>query len=194
MDSVWLYIKLGFEHVLDPNGLDHFLFLIVLALPYGWQQGKALVGWVTLFTVGHTLALWAAYSGWLSVDGKWIEFLIPITIGWMAVNVILEKKKATFRLTKQRSLMFITLLFGLIHGLGFGRYFSLIVLDEGAYGTLFQFAVGVELAQLLIVLGMVVVNFLVLDIFHWKIKKWQWVVAAMVLSQALVMTLENIPA
>ncbi len=193
MDSIWLYIKLGFEHVLDPNGLDHFLFLIVLALPYGWQQGKALVGWVTLFTVGHTLALWAAYSGWLSVDGKWIEFLIPITIGWMAVNVILEKKKATFRLTKQRSLMFITLLFGLIHGLGFGRYFSLIVLDEGAYGALFQFAVGVELAQLLIVLGMVIVNFLVLDIFHWKIKKWQWVVAAMVLSQALVMTLENFP-
>ena len=140
MDSFWLYIKLGFEHVLDPNGLDHFLFLVVLALPYGWKQAKPLVGWVTLFTVGHTLALWAAYENWLTVDGKWVEFFIPITIGWMSINVLRQKKKAALNLNKQRSLMFITLLFGLIHGLGFGRYFSQIIYEEAAYAPLLQFA------------------------------------------------------
>lgn len=194
MDSFWLYIKLGFEHVLDPNGLDHFLFLVVLALPYGWKQAKSLVGWVTLFTVGHTLALWAAYENWLTVDGKWVEFFIPITIGWMSINVLRQKKKAALNLNKQRSLMFITLLFGLIHGLGFGRYFSQIIYEEAAYAPLLQFALGVELAQLLIVTGVVMVNFLVLDMLRWKTKKWQWIVAAMILSQALVMTLENIPS
>lgn len=194
MDSFWLFVKLGFEHVLDPNGLDHFLFLVVLALPYGWKQAKPLVGLVTLFTVGHTLALWAAYENWLTVDGKWVEFLIPITIGWMSINILRQKKRAVFYLKKQRSFMFITLLFGLIHGLGFGRYFSQIIFEEAAYRPLLQFAVGVELAQLLIVLGMVIVNFLVLDLLQWKTKKWQWILAAMVLSQALVMTLENFPS
>ncbi|MGA1030000.1 MAG: HupE/UreJ family protein [Flavobacteriaceae bacterium] len=193
MDSFWFYLQLGFQHVLDPNGLDHFFFLIVLALPFGWRKGRALVTWVTLFTLGHTFALWAAYEEWITLSGAWVEFLIPITISWMSLTVLIQKKKAIAHKQQAYRLGVTTLVFGLIHGLGFGRYFSQIVLEESAYGSLFQFALGVEFAQLLIVLGVVLVNLLVLDLFRWKAQKWQWIVAAMVLSQALRMTIENYP-
>jgi hypothetical protein len=34
MDQFKLYFELGLTHVLDFNGYDHVLFLVVLAAPY----------------------------------------------------------------------------------------------------------------------------------------------------------------
>ena len=193
MSSFWLYFTLGFDHVLDLEGLDHFFFLIVLALPFSWRKLKSLVGWVTLFTIGHTFSLCAAYNSWIKISGVWIEFLIPITIAWMAIRILLPEGKSTFHSKLNLNVSLTTLVFGLIHGLGFGRYFSQIVLEDAAYTSLFQFALGVEFAQLLIVFGVVVANLFIVDIFRWNTKKWRVIISAMVLSQALKMAFENNP-
>ena len=193
MNSFWLYFTLGFDHVLDLEGLDHFFFLIVLALPFSWRNFKRLVGWVTLFTIGHTFSLWAAYDSWIKISGVWIEFLIPITIAWMAIRTLLPVGKSTFQSKLNFNVSLTTVVFGLIHGLGFGRYFSQIVVEDAAYTSLFQFALGVEFAQLLFVLGVVVANLLILDIIRWNTKKWRLIISAMVLSQALKMAFENNP-
>ena len=193
MSSFWLYFTLGFDHVLDLGGLDHFFFLIVLALPFSWRNFKSLVGWATLFTIGHTFSLWAAYDSWIKISDVLIEFLIPITIAWMAIRVLLLEGKSTIQSKLNLNVTLTTLVFGLIHGLGFGRYFSQIVVDDAAYISLFQFALGVEFAQLLIVLGVVVANLLILDVFRWNTKKWRLIISAMVLSQALMMAFENNP-
>ena len=193
MSSFWLYFTLGFDHVLDLGGLDHFFFLILLALPFSWRNFKSLVGWVTLFTIGHTFSLWAAYYSWIKISDVWIEFLIPITIAWMAIRVLLLEGKSTIQSKLNLNVTLTTLVFGLIHGLGFGRYFSQIVVEDAAYTSLFQFALGVEFAQLLIVSGVIVANLLILDVFRWNTKKWRLIISAMVLSQALVMAFENNP-
>ena len=193
MSSFWLYFTLGFDHVLDLGGLDHFFFLIVLALPFSWRNFKSLVGWATLFTIGHTFSLWATYDSWIKISDVLIEFLIPITIAWMAIRVLLLEGKSTIQSKLNLNVTLTTLVFGLIHGLGFGRYFSQIVFEDAAYISLFQFALGVEFAQLLIVLGVVVANLLILDIFRWNPKKWRLIISAMVLSQALMMALDNNP-
>ena len=39
---------LGFEHVLDPNGLDHFYFLTVLAIPFVFRDWRRVLWLVTL--------------------------------------------------------------------------------------------------------------------------------------------------
>ena len=164
-----------------------------MALPFSWRNFKRLVGWVTLFTIGHTFSLWAAYDSWIKISGVWIEFLIPITIAWMAIRTLLPEGKSTFQSKLNFNVSLTTVVFGLIHGLGFGRYFSQIVVEDAAYTSLFQFALGVEFAQLLIVLGVVVANLLILDIFRWNTKKWRLIISAMVLSQALKMAFENNP-
>ena len=193
MNSFWLYFTLGFDLVLDLGGLDHFFFLIVLALPFGWRNSKSLVGWVTLFTIGHTFSLWAAYAGWIKISGVWIEFLIPITIAWMAIRVLLPEGKSTFKSKLNLNVSLTTLVFGLIHGLGFCLFFSFFVVVVGVYCLLLLFGFGVEFGVLVIVLGVVVANLLVLDILRWNAKKWRLIISAMVLSQALTMAIENIP-
>lgn len=191
MEQLWFYWLLGFQHVLDWNGLDHFYFLIVLTLPFTSADWKKLLWWVTLFTLGHCFSLFAAHMQWVQVPVEWVEFLIPVTIIITAISVLMQKARKTQK--KQRFAEPITLIFGLIHGLGFGRYFSQIVLEEEATQALIFFAFGVEIAQLLIVGGMLLVNGVVFFFFNKFKTKWRWIVAAMVLSQALGMAIGNFP-
>jgi len=44
MDDFWLYLKLGFDHVLDWNAYDHVLFLTALVASYTFQQSKKVFG------------------------------------------------------------------------------------------------------------------------------------------------------
>ena len=43
MDQFWFYFNLGFSHVLDINGLDHFYFLIALSLPLTFNEIRKLI-------------------------------------------------------------------------------------------------------------------------------------------------------
>ena len=53
IDLLWFYLKLGFWHVLDLDGLDHLYFIITLAIPYTFRQGKKTI------MVGNTFYTWA---------------------------------------------------------------------------------------------------------------------------------------
>ena len=191
MENFWFYFKLGFDHVLDPRGLDHFYFLIALTLPFMFREWQKLLVWVSIFTLGHTLSLFASNFKWILVDGKWVEFLIPITIGITCLSVLFKQRNTV---SKSSWINSITLFFGIIHGFGFGKYFRMISIeDENAAISLLEFALGVEFAQLIIVLSMLLINFLVIRVFGFKIQKWELIVAALILSQAISMTVENWP-
>jgi beta-lactamase regulating signal transducer with metallopeptidase domain len=68
----------------------------------------------------------------------------------------------------------------------------MLVPEEAAGLSLFSFAIGLELAQLAIVLGVLIFNFLVLSVMKRSKPKWEFLVGAIVLSQALVMIFERI--
>jgi len=191
MDTLWFYIDLGFWHVIDLAGLDHLFFIITLATPFGFKQSKKLIWWITLFTLGHTLSLIGNFYAAVDFSSYWIELLIPITIAISATSLLFNKSTS---LDKKSLVIYpsLTVLFGVIHGLGFGRYFSMLVPEKAVGLSLFSFAIGVELAQLAIVLGVLIFNFLVLSVMKRPKPKWEFLVGAMVLSQALVMIFERI--
>ena len=92
MDSLTFFLKEGMFHVLDWNAYDHILFLVALAVVYDFKNWKKLIWLISLFTIGHTLSLILAAYKIVSVDPKWIEFLIPVTIIITAVVNILYVK------------------------------------------------------------------------------------------------------
>jgi hypothetical protein len=191
MEVIKFYTDLGFWHVVDLKGLDHLYFIITLALPFSFKHSKKLLWWVTLFTLGHTLSLFGNAYADIRFSAYWIELLIPVTIALSALLLIV-KKNSFFE--KKETLFFplLTILFGLIHGLGFGRYFSMLVAEEAVGLSLFSFALGVELAQIAIVLGVLIVNFAVIIWMKKAVDKWQFLIGAMVLSQSLGMIFERI--
>ena len=88
---------------------------------------------------------------------------------------------------------FITLFFGLIHGFGFGRYFKIIAAEVDAIMTLLEFALGLEFAQVLIVTFVLLINGLANGLLKIPHQKWHWIIASMVLSQAILMAFNNWP-
>lgn len=185
MADFWFYFKLGLTHVLDINAYDHILFLIVLTLPYTFKDWKRVIWLVTVFTIGHSLSLILASYNVISVNSAWVEFLIPVTIVITALfNVFTAGKGA--RKEKIGINFFAALFFGLIHGLGFSNFFRMTV--EGRDDkllTLLEFALGVEAAQIIVVLVVLVLSFVMQSVFRFSKRDWVMIVSSVVLGIAL---------
>lgn len=191
MDQFWLYFKLGLTHVLDWNAYDHVLFLTVLVAAYTVREWPRILWLVTLFTIGHTLALILAAYGVVRVDTAWVEFLIPITILVTALyNIFTGGKK--IRNEKINLLFFTTLFFGVIHGLGFSTYFNMI--SSGAdskFLLLLEFALGIETAQIIVVFIVLVLSFLFQTVFRFSKRDWILVISALITGLTIPILVEN---
>lgn len=191
MEQFKLFLELGLTHVLDINGYDHVLFLMVLAAPYLFSNWKKVLLLVTVFTVGHTLSLLLAAYEVVSVKSSLVEFLIPVTIGIAAIyNIITAGKNQTT--DKVGMLFFTTLFFGVIHGLGFSNYFRMIIgKTEEKILPLLEFALGIEFAQALIVVVMLILAMLFQTFLKVSRKDWVLVVSAIVIGLIIPMLLER---
>lgn len=168
MEEFGFYIKMGFNHVLDPNAYDHVLFLFALALPFVFRQWKAVVILVTLFTITHCLALGLSVYEWLTLPVAWVEFLIPITIlGTALFNCLIQVDLAQSQFLGVHG--GITAFFGLIHGFGFSNYFKILIADEpNKFMQLFGFAVGIEISQVIIVLAALLLGTFLMQVLRVK--------------------------
>jgi hypothetical protein len=191
METLWFYSDLGFWHVIDWNGLDHFYFIVTLVLPFSFKESGKLLWWVTLFTIGHTLSLIGNFYTEFSFSSYWIEILIPITIALSAVAVFFSKSEnSAFRNNKIFPL--ITIFFGIIHGLGFVRYFKMLIFDDAVTISLFSFALGIELAQVTIVIFVLLMSWLVSKTLKHSKRSWEFFVGSIILLASVKMIFERI--
>lgn len=143
LDVLASYGRLGFDHIL--GGLDHLLFVLALLLLVD-RPGR-LVAAITAFTLAHSLTLGAAALDWLIVPGPPVEALIALSIVVIAADVV-RKARGSTSLTIRHPAT-IAFLFGLIHGLGFGRALQDIGLPQDEILlALLSFNLGVEAGQL----------------------------------------------
>ncbi|NRD24399.1 HupE/UreJ family protein [Winogradskyella litoriviva] len=189
LDNFWFNVEYGMNHVLDINGYDHVLFLMVLTVPYLFKDWKRVLILVSVFTIGHTLSLVLAAYNIVTVNGKLVEFLIPVTILVTAVyNVFTSGKK-----TKSNNiglLFFTTLFFGLVHGLGFAREFKMFSgKSENKLELLIEFALGIEFAQIIIVFIVLFLGFLCQTVFRVSRRDWVMVLSSVVAGLVIPMIL-----
>lgn len=191
LDNLWFHVEYGMNHVLDINGYDHVLFLIVLSVPYLFKDWKRVLLLVTVFTLGHTLSLILAAYNVVSVNGKLVEFLIPITILIVALyNVFTAGKNA--QKEKIGVIFFSTLFFGLVHGLGFAREFRMLVgQSDNKLITLLEFALGIELAQIIIVFVVLFLGFIMQTVFRFSKRDWIMVISAVVVGLVIPMIINS---
>lgn len=146
------FLHLGAEHLL--TGYDHLLFLLALLLTAGGvavKEGRKKafrdVAWVvTAFTVGHSVTLVMAALGWVTLPSRLVETVIALSIAVVALlNVV--------RPEGRQHVPWLALGFGLVHGLGFSGVLAELGLPSRArVVSLLAFNVGIELAQLSLVL------------------------------------------
>jgi hypothetical protein len=194
MSDFELYFKSGLWHVLDINAYDHILFLIALTLPYAFKEWRKVLLLVTLFTIGHTMSLILAVFGIISIQSGIIETIIPITIMVTAIYNIITRRKRFARLDNENInfIAIITLFFGVVHGLGFYNFFKMQV-ESGEEKLLpvLEFALGVEVAQIIVVLIMLLLSSVAEGIFRVSRRDWVLIISSFIIGVVLPMILNS---
>ena len=152
-----LYTSIGVDHIL-PGGLDHILFVIALCLAS--TRVRALVIQISTFTVAHTATLGLAAAGVIAPPASVVEPLIAATIAFVAVENLFFKDMNRWR-------PLIVFGFGLVHGLGFAGFFGELGLPPNQFwSALLGFNLGVEIGQLSVVAGVVLLSTILLRVLQ----------------------------
>lgn len=183
MNEFWIYFNLGLKHVLNIYAYDHVLFLIALTIPYAFKDWKRVLLLISLFTIGHSLALLLSVFGVIFIRAELIEFIIPITILVVALFNLFTAGKNNK--TEGISLIgFVTLFFGIVHGLGFANYFKTLLPGTGTDKLLplGEFALGIEAAQIIVVFVALVLSYIVQTVFRFSKRDWTLVMSAFIIG------------
>jgi hypothetical protein len=192
MSEFWIYFQIGLKHVLDIHAYDHVLFLIALTTPYAFKDWKRILLLVTVFTVGHTLALLLSVFGIIAVKANLVELLIPVTILITAFFNLFTAGKAS-KNESVNLVFFLTLFFGIIHGLGFSNYFKTILggTASSKLVPLLEFALGIEAAQLIVVFVVLIISYIVQTVFRFSKRDWALVMSAFIIGVVIPMIVES---
>lgn len=148
-----LWFQTGFEHITDLAGYDHMLFLLILCSVYSFRNWDWLI-LITAFTIGHCITLALSILNIIRLPSSLIEFSIPLTILISAIfRWIQVEKNENKSYQKDQKVYAVTLLFGLIHGLGFSNMLrSMLGSQADILQPLLFFNLGLEVGQIVIVL------------------------------------------
>lgn len=173
------------------DATDHLFFITVLAIIYTVADWKKVLVLVTAFTVGHALTLFMSVLNMINVKSEMVEFLIPCTILITAMMNLFMQKQQSVSHTIQYA---IALGFGLIHGLGYANYISMMLsADQQLVWGLFSFNLGLEAGQIVVVV-LVLLTVWVSSRIHAKAhQRWVSFVSAFVLLFALKLAIERFP-
>ena len=191
MQDFLFYLRLGWEHIISTDALDHQLFIAALAVLYLFSDWKRVLILVTAFTIGHSLTLALSVLDIVRFPDQWVEFLIPCTIFITALSNLFQKE---FSRRSVRINYFLALFFGLIHGMGFANTIRfMLAKDQSLVSGLLGFNIGLELGQIVVVALLLGLSQLVIS--GLKIQRREWVIflSAGVFSIAIKMALERIP-
>jgi hydrogenase/urease accessory protein HupE len=142
------YLGLGVHHIL--LGIDHLLFVLGVLLIARTPRRILLA--VTGFTVAHSITLSAAALGVLRVPVPPTEAAIALSIMFLAREALRGKRDSL----AWRHPALVSLVFGLLHGLGFASALGEVGLpDREVAVALLFFNLGVEAGQIAFILVVV---------------------------------------
>ena len=97
MQDFLFYLQLGWEHIISKDALDHQLFILALIAIFSFRDWKKVLILVTAFTIGHSLTLVLSALDVFRFPSDWVEFLIPCTIVFTALDNIIFSKNKTLK-------------------------------------------------------------------------------------------------
>lgn len=144
--GVWAVVRRfvgsGARHI--AFGPEHMLFLAGVLLLGASLRQLAFI--VSMFTVAQVITLTLATFNVLSPPGRIVEPAIALSLVYLGADNLMVRDGKDLR-------GWIALGFGAIHGFGFANVLRQMDLPRQALGwSIFSFSVGVEIAQLLIVI------------------------------------------
>ncbi len=137
------FLYLGAKHMV--TGYDHLLFLV--GVIFFLYRMTAVVYYVSLFTIGHSITLLAGVLGGVHANPYLIDAIIGLSVVYKALdNMGGFKRLFGFQPNTKAAV----LVFGLFHGFGLATKLQQFELSpDGLVANIVSFNVGVEIGQVL---------------------------------------------
>lgn len=189
----YTYLELGFRHIFNLKAYDHLLLLLALCAVYILGDWRRVVALITSFTIGLAITLVLSAFYIIQFDKSLIRFLIPASIFLTCVINFFRLKGAA---NKQHTIFslhnLMAVLIGLVYGLGFPNHLkALLSRGEKAWLKMLAFNVGIELSQLLFVFLVLIVAFLIQNLFNAKRRDWIMVLSSAAAGISLILMLKT---
>ena len=192
MSEFRLYIDLGLFHILDFSGYDHMIFVIAISAIYSLNDWRKVLVLITAFTIGHSITLALATLELIEYDVALIEFLIPLTILITALANLFTRDRRRFEATQRKRYInyFFAGFFGTIHGLGFSSYLKVLLgAEQNILKPLFAFNVGLEIGQMIIMMGFLIISTVFVDFFRVDRRDWKIIISSIILGISVTLIL-----
>ena len=196
MNEFLIYLQLGYQHITDINGYDHILFVIALCAIYRMSDWQKILYLVTAFTIGHSITLALAALELIEYSTDLIEFLIPVTIIVTCfANFFHRSTESVLNPEKFSRIRYLfAMMFGLIHGMGFANSIRwMMASSQHLLIPLASFNIGIEVAQAIVVLFVLLIGTLLIEKMGIKKKWWIAIISGTTGIIALMMCLQRLP-
>jgi hypothetical protein len=191
MSNFMFYFRLGWNHIISANALDHLYFISVLAVVYQFREWKQVLILVTAFTIGHALTLFLSAMDLFRLPDQAVEFAIPCTI---MLSAILNFRKGGKSGQADKVQYAIALSFGLVHGMGYANAIRFMLSsDQQMAWSLLSFNAGLEIGQIFVVLLMLSLGLLVSAATSLTRREWVLIYSSFILGLALQIAIERNP-
>ena len=191
IDNFIANLQDGIHLMLNIDSINHFLFLIVLIIPYLFKDWKRILLLITTFILGHCLSLSFSVYNIIQIDPKVVSIIIPLIILIIALINIFSAGKKTHH-TKIGLLFLISLFFGLIHGFSFKNNFeALVSSSESKLLAILEIGLGMEVGLLIIAFIIVFLSFLCQTLFRFSKRDWIMVISSIVLGCVIPILIYN---
>jgi len=121
----------------------------------------------------------------IRIPSHWVELGIAITISMTVGYHLINGFKVV------QGAIWLSGIFGLIHGLGFGSYYSFITQNDSFWWAWIPFNLGIEAGQVLVVLALLFVYWAVEKILR-NTKATKWMLSGMILTLSIQMILDRL--
>lgn len=190
MNNSFFWIQIGIKHILSIEALDHLLFIGALTCIYNFSEWKKILITITAFTIGHSISLALSVLKIISLDNNIIEFLIPLTIAFTSIQNLVTTHKKTESNAKTTYLL--TLFFGVIHGSGFSNLLIQMLNKEFIILPLFSFNIGIEIAQLIVVAGFLLMAYTLVILLKIKQKTYIYFSSIIIFIVSIYLTINRL--
>lgn len=192
MSIFQMYLELGIQHITDFRGYDHIIFLTSLMASFQFFQWKKILKLVTAFTIGHSISLALSALNIIHFSIPIIEFLIPVTILLTASINLINARSIPEKYYIYEYL--ITMIFGLIHGMGFSVLLSsLLGMEQSIILPLAAFNIGLEIGQIIIVFIILCLAYIFTKYLKIKSIQWKYALSAIALLTSIYLIVDRWP-
>lgn len=191
MSQFWIFFNLGLKHILDIYSYDHILFLTILTIPFTVKEWKYLFLQITIFTVSHSVGLILVMSKVVKVNDVEVTTLIPVLLLCSASFNFYKAGKSNKR--GNNWVFLVAVIYGLIHGLGFLKYFNDVMknVSTSRMLVLAELTSGLWVGQIVIVFTVFLVAYIAQTVLKFSRRELMLISSAFVIGFVLPMILND---